>query len=135
MINWVMLTVPKYRKEMKGIDWGKLYDKYGTNLYDTSELDKRIADLMMDDDVTNKKGICEFVLSGAECCLHISAFTESQKRRIYEYQKGICNMCLKLFAYEKMQGDHITPWSKGGKTVGDNLQMLCEECNRKKMNM
>lgn len=135
VINWVMLTFPKYRKEMKGIDWGKLYDAYGTNLYDTAELEKRIADLMMDDDVTNKKGIYEFVLSGTERCLHIRAFTESQKRRMYEYQKGICNMCHKHFAYEKMQGDHITPWSKGGKTVDDNLQMLCEDCNRKKLNM
>lgn len=130
-----MLTFPKYRKEMKGNDWGRLYDTYGTNLYDTAELEKRIADLMMDDDVTNKKGIYEFVLSGVERCLHIRAFTESQKRRMYEYQKGVCNMCHKHFAYEKMQGDHITPWSKGGKTVDDNLQMLCEECNRKKMNM
>lgn len=44
-------------------------------------------------------------------------------------------MCHKHFEYEKMQGDHITPWSKGGKTVDDNLQMLCEDCNRKKLNM
>ena len=135
VINWVMLTFPKYRKEMKGIDWGKLYDIYGSNLYDTNDLEKRIADLMMDDDVTNKKGVYEFVLSGEERCLNIRAFTESQKRRIYEYQKGICNMCHRHFEYEQMQGDHIIPWSKGGKTVDDNLQMLCEDCNRKKLNM
>ena len=52
-----------------------------------------------------------------------------------QIKKGICNMCHKHFEYEKMQGDHITPWSKGGKTVDDSLQMLCEICNRKKMNM
>jgi 5-methylcytosine-specific restriction endonuclease McrA len=130
-----MLTFPKYRKEMKGIDWGKLYDTYGGNLYDTDKLEKRIADLMMDDDVTNKKGIYEFVLSGEERCLSIRAFTDSQKRRIYEYQKGICKMCHQHFEYEEMQGDHIVPWSKGGKTVDDNLQMLCADCNRKKMNI
>ena len=50
VINWVMLTFPKYRKEMKSIDWGKLYNTYGSNLYDTNELEKRIADLMLDDD-------------------------------------------------------------------------------------
>lgn len=92
VINWGMLRFPKYRKEMKCIDWGKLYDTYGSNLYDTNELEKRIAGLMMGDDVTNKKGIYEYVLSDEERCLNIRAFSESQKRRIYEYQKSICNM-------------------------------------------
>lgn len=84
-----------------------------------------------------KKEVYEFVLSGEERCLNIKAFTESPKRRIYEYQKGICNMnmCHRYFEYEQMQGDHIIPWSKGGKTVDDNLQMLCGDCNRKKLNM
>ena len=31
-----------------------------------------------------------------------------------------------------MQGDHIVPWSKGGKTLPDNLQMLCARCNQEK---
>jgi len=30
---------------------------------------------------------------------------------------------------------HITPWSKGGKTVVNNCQMLCRECNRTKSNI
>lgn len=135
VINWVMLTFPNYRREMKGINWGKLYDVFGQDMYDTNELEKRISELMLDDDVSNKKGIYEFVLSGEERCLNIRAFSESQKRRIYEYQKGICNMCHKHFEYEQMQGDHIIPWSKGGKTIDDNLQMLCEDCNRKKLNI
>jgi 5-methylcytosine-specific restriction endonuclease McrA len=33
-----------------------------------------------------------------------------------------------------MEADHITPWSKGGKTVSDNCQMLCLSCNRIKSN-
>ena len=36
------------------------------------------------------------------------------------------------YAYEEMEGDHITPWHEGGKTEPENLQMLCRECNRKK---
>lgn len=31
-----------------------------------------------------------------------------------------------------MHADHITPWSKGGKTTPDNCQMLCRDCNLKK---
>ncbi|MFY1026461.1 HNH endonuclease [Actinobacillus seminis] len=33
---------------------------------------------------------------------------------------------------EKMEADHITPWSQGGKTDFSNGQMLCKGCNRKK---
>ena len=31
-----------------------------------------------------------------------------------------------------MEADHITPWSKGGRTSADNCQMLCLEDNRRK---
>jgi 5-methylcytosine-specific restriction endonuclease McrA len=31
-----------------------------------------------------------------------------------------------------MHGDHIVPWSRGGHTTADNLQMLCRDCNLKK---
>ena len=47
----------------------------------------------------------------------------------------ICPKCGKHFAIEEMQADHITPWSKGGKTVPENCQMLCADCNRRKSNI
>jgi 5-methylcytosine-specific restriction endonuclease McrA len=31
-----------------------------------------------------------------------------------------------------MEADHITPWSKGGKTTVENCQLLCLDCNRRK---
>ena len=34
--------------------------------------------------------------------------------------------------FEEMHGDHVVPWSKGGHTTPDNLQMLCRDCNLKK---
>ena len=56
----------------------------------------------------------------------------NQKREAYERQKGICPVCIKHFAFEQMQADHIKPWSKGGKTISGNCKMLCEDDNRKK---
>ena len=134
VINWIQAKFPHYRKEMKGIDWGLLYNTYSANKYDPEVLEKRIAELMADDDVTAKKGIYEFVLSGEtlEKTLNIRKFTDSQKRTVYERQKGICPICGRHFELEEMEGDHITPWRDGGKTLIENLQMLCKECNRKK---
>lgn len=136
VIEWVQLTFVKYRKEMKGINWGALYDEFHEKTFDTAALGKRIADLMADDDVTNKKGIYAYVLTGQEKTLNIRAFTESQKRQAYERQGGVCPYCEREhrakthYGIEEMEGDHITPWCEGGKTVLENLQMLCKEHNR-----
>jgi len=64
--------------------------------------------------------------------LQIRAFDQRDVRTAYERQGGVCPLCGKYFAIEAMQADHITPWSKGGKTVVDNCQMLCADCNRRK---
>lgn len=130
VIEWVQLTFPKYRREMKGINWGRLYDEYNKEVFDTDKLEKEIQILMMDDDVTNKKGIYTYILTREEKHLSIRGFSESQKRAAYERQKGFCPKCGESFAYKEMQGDHIKPWSKGGRTIAENCQMLCETCNR-----
>lgn len=132
VIEWVQLTFTTYRKEMRGIDWGGLYDKFNGELLDTAELEQKIQTLMMDDDVTNKKGIYSFVLTRNEKHLNIRAFTESQKRAAFEKQSGICKKCGEHFELKGMEADHITPWSRGGKTNPENCQMLCLECNRRK---
>lgn len=132
VIEWIGLTFTKYRKEMKGIDWGRLYDKYNGQIFDTAQLEREIQTLMMDDDVTAKKGIYSYVLTRDEKFLNIRTFTESQKREAYEKQRGICKKCNKKFDLSEMQADHITPWSKGGKTTADNCQLLCADCNRRK---
>ena len=132
VIEWVRLTFTIYRKEMKGINWGELYYKFKSEIFDTEKLEQEIQSLMIDDDVTNKKGIYPYVLTRDEKHLNIRAFTESQKRIACEKQKGICNKCGKHFELEEMEADHIMPWSKGGKTNPENCQMLCLECNRRK---
>lgn len=132
VIAWVKTTFPKYRKEMKGLPWGELYNQFKDTKWNSAELDKQITSLMMDEDVTNKKGIYTYVLSGHEKHLNIRAFSDNEKREAYERQQGICPVCADSFQIEEMEGDHITPWREGGKTNSANCQMLCREDNRRK---
>ena len=132
VIDWVENTFIKYRKEMKGADWGFLYNQYKDIVVDTTALEKEIAVLMADDDVTSKKGIYPYVLTRQEKYLSVRTFDNRMKRTAYEKQNGICKKCGKHFELEQMEADHITPWSQGGKTLAENCQMLCKDCNRKK---
>ena len=132
VIQWVQVTFPHYRKEMKGLRWGEFYNQFKNETFDTAKLEEQIKKLMSDDDVSNKKGVYEYVLTNEERCLNLRVFSESMKRSAYERQSGICAKCKKPFAFEQMEGDHITPWSLGGKTDVENCQMLCKDCNRRK---
>jgi hypothetical protein len=132
VIAWVKATFPTYRKEMKGIGWGLLYNEFKDAELDAGKLDQRVSELMADEDVTNKKGIYQYVLTGQEKHLNIRAFTSGQKREAYERQQGICPMCGERFDIEGMEGDHITPWREGGRTDAANCQMLCRVDNRRK---
>lgn len=137
IMDWVELTFPNYRsKLMKGLDWGLLYNEYNDNIYDPNELEREIKLLLQDDDITKQKGIYEYLLSGKtkEKALSIRAFTENEKRIMYERQNGVCPMCTaegktRHWAIEEMHADHKIPWSRGGHTILDNGQMLCREHN------
>lgn len=132
VIDWVNRVFPNYRKEMKGLDWGILYNNYNDKTYNSDKLEEQVIKLMMDDDVTNKKGIYSYLITGLEKYLNIRSFTDNQKREAYERQRGICPNCKNHYEIEEMEGDHITPWHLGGKTNSENCQMLCKECNRRK---
>lgn len=132
VIDWVSVTFPRKRKEMKSVEWGALFNKFKDQELNPAKLEAEIAELMADEDVTKKKGIYAYVLDRDERHLSIRAFTDNQKREAYERQKGICPVCGKHFELDEMQADHITPWSKGGRTVSENCKMLCADDNRRK---
>ena len=132
VIGWVKATFPEYRREMKVVDWGTLYNQFKDKEFDTDKLEQQIAKLMQDDDVEKKSGIYPYVLDGDERHLNIRAFSDNMKREAYERQKGVCVKCRKKFQLGEMEGDHITPWHEGGKTNAANCQMLCKEDNRRK---
>ncbi len=137
VISWIEATFPKKynknrKKFMKGIDWGILYNQFKDEVLDADKLEKEIQQLILDDDVTNKKGIYPYVLTHNEKYLSIRAFTDAMKLKVYEKQKGICVKCGEHFELNEMEADHITPWYEGGKTIEENCQLLCKECNRRK---
>lgn len=130
VINWVKIIFPNYRKEMKWIDFWILYNQYKNTFFDSNKLEQEITKLMQDEDVTKKSWIYEYVLTRKERFLSIRAFTDKQKREVYEKQAGICTHCKKHFNLSEMEADHITPWHEWWKTTSDNCQMLCKNCNR-----
>ena len=134
VISWVQATFSVYRKEMKGIEWGFLYNEHKDNVLDAKKIENEVKKLMEDVDVTNKKGIYEYILTKNLKHLSIRAFDNRMKREVFEKQNGVCVKCEDEFELSQMEADHITPWSEGGKTDGENCQMLCQGCNRRKSN-
>lgn len=106
VIAWVKATFTVCRKEMKEIEWGSLYNQYGSKTYAPEELEKEICALIDDDEITNHKGIYYYLFDRKQSHLNLREFYEKMKRKAYEKQ--------------------------GGKTTMENLQMLCRVCNNTK---
>lgn len=134
VLNWTITNfdLKKFKKIMKGLNWALYYDKYHSTTLDTADLASRISKLILDSDVQKQMGIIPYVLTGDERHLDLRSFPEDIKLAVWEKQHHICLSCQKEFDYEFMEGDHITPWREGGRTVIENCQMLCRECNRRK---
>lgn len=134
VLNWTITNfdLKKFKKIMKGLNWALYYDKYHSTTLDTADLASRISKLILDSDVQKQMGIIPYVLTGDERHLDLRCFPEDIKLAVWEKQHHICPSCQKEFDYEFMEGDHITPWREGGRTVIENCQMLCRECNRRK---
>lgn len=133
VIHWVeKLFGRKYKKEMKAVDWGALYNQYYDTTLTATAIAQEVSKLMADSDVQKKSGIFHYVFDHDEHHLGIRAFDDNTKREVYERQNGICTICGKHFEIEQMEADHITPWCDGGRTIADNCQMLCKDCNRRK---
>ena len=134
VLNWTITNfdLKKFKKIMKGLNWALYYDKYHSTTLDTADLASRISKLILDSDVQKQMGIIPYVLTGDERHLDLRSFPEDIKLAVWEKQHHICPSCQKEFDYEFMEGDHITPWREGGRTVIENCQMLCRECNRRK---
>ena len=119
---------------MKGVAWGILYNEHKDDNLDPDYLGRRMKELLADKkEVTKRSGIYQYLLEGetktAERYLSLRKFDADDAQAKYHEQGGKCALCGKPFELKEMHADHITPWSRGGKTVYENLQMLCARCN------
>ncbi|MCL2764507.1 MAG: DUF262 domain-containing protein [Treponema sp.] len=152
VIDWISAVFKDVENEMKGLEWGRLYEEYHKNAYDPNAISKKLRKLYADPYVKNRRGIFEFLLGGSTDTklLDIRIFDEATKNSVYAKQteaagkKGIsnCPLCAighdsnksKIWKLTEMDADHVTAWSKGGATIVKNCQMLCKTHNRAKGN-
>lgn len=153
VIDWISKTFDfEPEKDMCGLNWGELYEKYHNTPYSTAHVKKRVMALRSDEYVDDKKNIYEYILGGEKDTklLNIRLFEESTKKTVYTRQteeakkKGIsnCPLCAiennankaRIYKYGEMDADHVTAWSKGGSSSIENCQMLCKTHNRAKGN-
>ncbi len=152
VLDWASTVFIDIEKEMRGLEWGRLYETYHSNAYDPAKVSKSVQALYGDPYVKNRKGVFEFILGGEieTKLLEVRVFDDVAKRSVYEKQtidakaKGIsnCPLCAlgndankaRIYPLDAMDADHIAAWSKGGATSLDNCQMLCKTHNQAKGN-
>ena len=152
VLGWVSSIFDYTGSAVRGLDWGRLYEKYHKNAYKHEKINRRVEELLEDPQVNDQKGIFEYLLSGETepKLLNIRVFDKKTVTAVYNKQtreakeKGIsnCPMCAatdgpnkaRIYKRSEMDADHVTAWSKGGKTDISNCQMLCKTHNRSKGN-
>lgn len=150
VIGWVDSVFDYTGSEMCGQDWGSLYKAYHTRAYTKSKVKARVDALLDDSQVTNKRGIFEYVLGGEndKTLLNVRVFDQKTKKRVYDRQTkeaegtSNCPLCAlgddnnskRIYKMSEMDADHVTAWSHGGSTDESNCQMLCKTHNRSKGN-
>ena len=152
VIDWVSGVFKTVESEMRGLEWGRLYEQFHKTAYDPAKVSAEVQKLYGDSYIKNRKGIFEYVLGGSTDTrlLDVRVFDEATKKSVYTKQtdqaktkgKSNCPLCAighdanksKIWQLSEMDADHVAAWSKGGATLGKNCQMLCKTHNRAKGN-
>lgn len=152
IIDWISSVFQDVESEMRGLNWGELYEKYHTNAYDPNAVHTKLKDLYADYFVKNRKGVFEYILGGGvdTKLLEIRIFDDVTKKTVYEQQTqeakdnntSNCPLCAigndnnkqRIYKQSEMDADHVTAWSNGGATDITNCTMLCKTHNRAKGN-
>ena len=152
VIDWVSSVFRDVKKEMQGLEWGRLYEEYHSKSYDPAKVSAEVKRLYADLYIKKKRGIFEFILGGQQDLrlLEVRVFDDATKHSVYEKQTNAakaknesnCPLCAvghdanksRIYTLDEMDADHVTAWSKGGGSSADNCQMLCIPHNRAKGN-
>ncbi|MEX2028298.1 MAG: DUF262 domain-containing protein [Candidatus Curtissbacteria bacterium] len=152
VIDWVSSVFPDIESEMRGLEWGRLYEEYHTKKYNPAKISSEVHKLYGDPYIKNRRGIFEHILGGSvdTKLLDVRVFDEATKRSVYAKQskeaetkeKSNCSLCAvghdanksKIWSFGEMEADHVSAWSKGGATSAKNCEMLCKTHNRAKGN-
>ena len=152
VIDWVSTVFIDVLPEMKGSEWGRLYEEYHSRSYDPVEVSAEVKLLLGDPYVKNRRGVFEYILGGKKdkILLEVRVFDEAIKRSVYEKQtkdakakgRSNCPLCAqgpdankaRIYELREMDADHVAAWSKGGGSSAKNCQMLCITHNRAKGN-
>lgn len=152
VIDWVSGVFSDVESEMRGLEWGRLYEEYHKQSYNPAEVSAKVRELYGDPYVKNRRGIFEFILGGSTDTklLDVRVFDDATKKSVYAKQtddartKGTsnCSYCAighdanatKIWQLSEMDADHVSAWSKGGATSAENCEMLCKSHNRAKGN-
>jgi hypothetical protein len=137
---------------MRGLEWGRLYERYHGKSYDPKTMSKDVRKLAADDYVKGRRGIFEYILGGSldTKLLEVRVFETPVARASYAKQtqaaegkgESNCPLCAighdanksRIYKFNEMDADHVAAWSKGGGSSADNCQMLCITHNRAKGN-
>ena len=153
VIDWITSVFDiAPEKEMCGLKWGELYEKYHTKAYNPAAVAAKVRELHENYYVKEKKGIFEYILGGCQepRLLNVRVFDEPTKKTVYATQTAAadasglsnCPLCAighdanrtRIWKLSEMDADHVTAWSRGGETSIENCQMLCRTHNRAKGN-
>lgn len=152
VIDWISSVFTDVESEMKGLEWGRLYETYHENSYDSAKVSTEVRKLLSDFEVKDRRGVFEYILGGSKDTklLNVRVFDEPTKKVVYAEQtkaaeaKGVsnCSYCAighdvnkdKIWSLNDMDADHVSAWSKGGSTEKENCEMLCKPHNRAKGN-
>ena len=152
VIDWVSSVFTDVESEMRGLEWGRLYEAYHAKAYNPKKVSGEVQKLYGDPYVKNRKGIFEYILGGSTDTklLDVRVFDDATKKSVYASQtqkaeaksESNCPLCAvghdanksKIWKPSEMDADHVSAWSKGGATDVKNCQMLCKTHNRAKGN-
>ena len=152
VLDWVSGVFVDVEKEMCGLDWGDLYERYHKQSYSPTAVSQEVKKLYGDLFVKKRGGIFEYVLGGSQDTklLEVRVFDDATKQAVYAKQTTAakaagtsnCPLCAagnnanqtKLYKLAEMDADHVAAWSKGGATSPANCEMLCITHNRAKGN-